>query len=167
MNETRSSKRRQELTTDEDFYRIAKGVQNRSGQKTCSDLTEDRRFREYFGVSVHVAVIAWSLLVEHKKLPSQEEGGGDIEHLLWTMYFLFCYPKTQQGCSAAGGTDERGTGAVDPKTWRKYIWLMIYALADLESEVVSAGFSFCSVLVSFPNTFGLDHIRRQEGPQGP
>ena len=151
---TRSSKRQRELTTTEEFYRIAKGVQNRSGQKSCSNLTEDRRFREYFGVSVHVAIITWSLLVDHEKLPSQEEGGGDIEHLLWKLHFLFCYPKTQQGCSAAGGTDERGRGAVDPKTWRKYIWLMIYALADLESEVVSASLVFVTYFVSFSNTFG-------------
>jgi hypothetical protein len=36
--------------------------------------------------------------------------------------------------SAAGQAD---SGAVDPKTWKKYVWPMIYALADLEAEVVS------------------------------
>ena len=137
MNEEPRAKRRRELTTVEDFYRIAKGIQRRSGQNLCSDATEDRRFRDYFGCSVHVAIIAWSLLVQTGKLPDEDEGPRDIEHMLWAMYFLACYPKTQEGCSAAGTTDK---GAVDPKTWRKYIWPWVHALADLEDDVVSA---FC------------------------
>jgi hypothetical protein len=54
--------------------------------------------------------------------------------MLWRMYFLKCYPPTQEACAAAGQAD---SGADDPKTWKKYVWPMIYALADLESEVVS------------------------------
>jgi hypothetical protein len=50
------------------------------------------------------------------------------------MYFLKCYPCIQEACAAAGQAD---SGAVDPKTWKKYVWPMIYALADLEAEVVS------------------------------
>jgi hypothetical protein len=53
--------------------------------------------------------------------------------MLCAMYFVKCYPLTQEACAAAGDTD---FGAVDPKTWKKYVWAMIYSLADLESEVV-------------------------------
>lgn len=129
------SKRQRELTTVEDFYRVAKEVQRRSGQKLCSDGTEDRRFRDYFGTSVHVAIIAWSLLVQTGKLPNEDDGPRDIEHFLWAMYFLANYPTTQVGCAAAGTAEK---GAVDPKTWRKYIWPWIYSLADLEDDVVSS-----------------------------
>jgi len=53
--------------------------------------------------------------------------------MLWAMYFLKCYPLTQQACAAAGGAD----GAIDLKTWKKYVWPAVYSIADLEAEVVS------------------------------
>lgn len=130
MNQEPRAKRRRELSTEEDFYRLGKEVQNRSGQRLCAESTEDRRFREYFGTSVVVAIIAWTLLYDHEKL----EEGCEIIHMLWAMYFLKCYPLTQEGCAAAGTVAK---GAVDPKTWKKYLWPMIWALADLESIVVS------------------------------
>ena len=144
MDEEPQAKRRRELSTQEDFYRLGKEVQNRSGQKLCAHSTEDRRFREYFGASVTVAMIAWSLLNEHEKL----EVGSEVTHLLWAMYFVKCYPLTQEGCAAAGTAAK---GAVDPKTWKKWVWPMIWALADLESEVVS----FCVLtfkLIMITNT---------------
>jgi hypothetical protein len=108
---------------------MAKEVQRRSGQQICATLTEDRRFRDFFGVGVHVAIITWTLLLKHYLLSSEEA----IPHLLWTLYFLCCYPKQGEGCAAATSNN----GIIDPKTWRKYIWHMIYAIADLESVVVS------------------------------
>ena len=62
------------------------------------------------------------------------EEGAKPEHMLWAMYFLKCFPKTGEGCSAAGTAKK---GAVDPKIWQKYIWPTVYALSDLEREVVS------------------------------
>ena len=129
MDEEPRAKRRRELSSQEDFYRLAKEVQNRSGQKLCADSTEDRRFCEYFGCSAVVAMIAWSLLNEHNKL----DVGSEVTHMLWAMYFVKCYPLTQEGCAAAGTAAK---GAVDPKTWKKWVWPMIWALADLESVVV-------------------------------
>jgi hypothetical protein len=41
MDEELRAKRRRELSSQEDFYRLAKEVQNRSGQKLCADSTED------------------------------------------------------------------------------------------------------------------------------
>jgi hypothetical protein len=140
MNRESQAKRRRDLSTVEDFYRLGKEVQNRSGQKLCADAMEDRRFREYFGLSVHAAINAWDLLHKHDKL----DPGSEVTHMLWAMYFLKCYPRTQEGCAAAGGDS-----AVDPKTWKKYVWPMIYSLADLEAEVVS-NFSFdCCIINHF------------------
>ena len=76
----------------------------------------------------------WTMLVENELLEEDFE----ISHLLWAMYFLKCYPQTEEGCSAAASEN----GAVDPKTWRKHIWPVIYALSDLESAVVSLCIDF-------------------------
>jgi hypothetical protein len=123
------AKRQRDITTLDEFYMMAKDVQRRSGQKINTAETEDRRFREFFGVGVHVAIITWTLLLQHGLLPDEAA----VPHLLWTLYFLTCYPKQEEGCVAAASKN----GAIDPKTWRKYIWPMIYALSDLESVVVS------------------------------
>jgi hypothetical protein len=124
------AKRQRDITTLDEFYMMAKEVQRRSGQEIRAATTEDRRFRDFFGVGVHTAIITWTLLLQNNLLPEEAL----VPHLLWALYFLFCYPKQEEGCAAAG-TKEKG--AVDPKTWRKYIWPMIYALSDLESVVVS------------------------------
>jgi hypothetical protein len=42
------------------------------------------------------------------------------------------YPKQDEGSAAAGGSG----GAIDPKTWRKYAWPMVYAISLLEQHVV-------------------------------
>jgi hypothetical protein len=150
MNDEPRAKRRRDLTMVEDFYRLGKEVQNRSGQKLCVEGTEDRRFREYFGGSVHTAINAWKLLNEHNKL----DEGSEVSHMLWSMYFMKCYPRTQEACAAAGQAD---SGAVDPKTWKKYVWPMIYALADLEAEVVSSFLFICFIFlftnISFSDQF--------------
>jgi hypothetical protein len=54
-------------------------------------------------------------------------------HLLWTLYFLKVYPREAPGCSAVGGSK----GAIDPKTFRKWVWLFIERIAELADEVVS------------------------------
>ena len=123
------AKHQRDIITLNEFLMMAKEVQHQSGQKICADVTEDRHFRDFFGVGVHVAIITWTLLVKNALLPE----GAMVPHLLWAMYFLFCYHKQEEGYAAAAGEK----GAIDPKTWRKYIWPMIYTLSDLESVVVS------------------------------
>ena len=123
------AKRQRDITTVDEFYMMAKEVQHRSGQKINSAQTEDRSSRDFFGVGVHVGIITWTLLSENNLLPE----GAIVPHLLWAMHFLCCYPKQEEGCASAAGEK----GAIDPKTWHKYLWPMIYALSDLESAVVS------------------------------
>lgn len=103
-------------------------MQNKSGRSIGAAMSEDRAFREFFGTSAIVAVVIWRLLVENEMLPE----GGTIMHLLWTLFFFKVYPKQGPACSAAGGSN----GAIDPKTWRKYIWPFVYAIADLEPIVI-------------------------------
>ncbi len=50
------------------------------------------------------------------------EEGAKTEHMLWAMYFLKCYPKTEEGFSVDGTTKK---GIVDPMTWHTYIGLIL------------------------------------------
>ena len=88
-----------------------------------SAQTEDRVFREYFGIGPLVAVILWELLILHRLLLD----GCGIIHLLWTLIFLKEYGKTHQMSNQA---------QVDANTFRKYVWLFIAAISELEVHVV-------------------------------
>ncbi len=59
--------------------------------------------------------------------------GGRPKHLLWALHFMKVYPKQSPGCLAVGAS----TGAVDPKTHRKWVWAFIDAVANLVDTVVS------------------------------
>ena len=125
--------------TATDFYTAAKEMQNRSGDAVGSDTTEDRRFRDFFGVSVVVALIAWDLMVTYDHLPAD----GTIAHFLWALHFMKVYPKQEEGSASAGGSGR----AIDPKTWRNCMWPMIYGLSLLEQHVVRELFCFCCRLI--------------------
>ena len=96
-------------------------------------MPEDRRFQEYFGTGVFTALAAWNLLVEYGFVPEN----GLILHFLWALHFMKVYPLQDAGASAAGGS----SGAIDPKTWRKYLWPFIDSISELESVVVRMNFA--------------------------
>jgi hypothetical protein len=120
------AKHQRGITTLDEFYMMAKEVQRQSGQEIRTATTEDRRFRDFFGVGVHTAIITWTLLLQNNLLPEEAL----VLHLLWALYFLFCYPKQEEGCAAAGMKEK---GAVDPKTRRKYIIHLAHNLCPLRS----------------------------------
>ncbi|KAL7464437.1 hypothetical protein ACHAXS_004777 [Conticribra weissflogii] len=153
-----------------DFYTYGKVVQNRTGKKLDSTISEERRFRDFFGVGVMTAVALWELLNNVDFLPDD----GTILHMLWTLYFFKVYPKQGVLCSGVGGSK----GAVDPKTAQKYIWPFVSAIAALEEVVIKFddriidpchdcyisvdGAYFC-----FPNhgcTFSLHKFKGKSGP---
>jgi len=126
---SRGTKRQKEAEPDvTDFYLLGKEIENRSGSSIGAPGIEDRRFREYFGCAATVALIAWNLLSEHGLL----SGGAVIIHLLWALHFMKVYPKQDAGSAAAGGSSR----AIDVKTWKKYLWPFINALADLKDIVI-------------------------------
>ena len=81
-DQARKRKKESEPTTD-DFYKIGKELQNRSGQNLAANASENRRFREFFGTGANVALIAWQLLVYYDLVPES----GLILHMLWGMFF--------------------------------------------------------------------------------
>ena len=85
---------------------LAHRMYRKGGRKESTAQTENRVFREYFGVAPLVAVTVWELLMQNDLVPE----GGDQVHLLWTLSFLKIYGKTQEISDLA---------CTDPKTFRK------------------------------------------------
>ena len=72
-----------------------------------------------------MALTLWEMLVDNDILPD----GGSLHHFLWCLMFLKIYGKEKTMCSLLGG--------IDPKTFRKWVWIFMDAICELESEVVS------------------------------
>ena len=117
----------------EDVMRIVRQMWNLDPFTGRSTQTEDREFREFFGCGCIVFLSLWGMLVTTGLVLS----GGTFEHLLWTLYFLKCYPKERTGAKVCG---------TEHKTMAKWVWLFIAAIACLEPLVVS----FLFKLVAFP-----------------
>ena len=112
----------------EAFVLAGKDIQRKS-QRIGAVSTEDRAFRKFFGTTAVVTSTLWRLLAANDKILAES----GIKHLLWMLHFLRDYPKLGTTCSMAGGSK----GAVDPKTLRRYIGQLIYAVSDMEPDVVS------------------------------
>ena len=127
-----------------DFLSIGREIQNRSNHRVGTDLSEDARFRSFFGCSAGVALITWTTMIAHSLLPD----GGQIVHMLWALYFMQVYPGGNVGSSQVGSDG----GAVDPKTWRLYLWPFIRGIAGLEMHLVSC-LRFLMLIVYSSNFF--------------
>ena len=122
-------------TLDDAFHCAARDIMNRASRKVGSAAREDRRFREHFGAPFAIVRMVWDMLAEGGLLPEK----GLPKHLLWTLYFLKCYPKKSPGCAAVGGS----RGAIDLKTMRKWVWLFLERICGLADKVVSLFISSC------------------------
>ena len=68
-------------------------------------------------------------------------------HYLWALMFMKIYSSETALCAHAGG--------VDPKTFQKWIWPFILALAELEYTVVSLLFWCISFQLSQTSCYVL------------
>lgn len=102
---------------------VGREIMNRRGQG--SSFTEERRFREHFGCAPPVAAKIWELINPELTVP----GDATVAHMMWSLMFLKMYSKEGTISGIAGGVDE--------KTYRKWVWLFVFAIAELESSVVS------------------------------
>jgi hypothetical protein len=118
--------------TIRDVHIMGKEMMNR-GKKRLGKFkkggTEDRRFRDFFGTFAACALDSWHRLHHFQLTP----GGGRFYHLLWALMFMKIYGKEADLCAHAGDT----SGLVDPKTYRKWVWPFVEALAEMEYNVVS------------------------------
>ena len=99
-------------------------IMNRSG--TGSEETQEHRFKSLFGIPFSIVEILWSII---DPFNDNTLNGVEPKHLLWALMFLKLYGTEDNVVSLAGGCDD--------KTYRKWVWIMIINLSDLEQEVVS------------------------------
>jgi len=108
-----------------DFYvvgleMISKVKHERNASPTANQI---RDFKSQFGVSWHVCADVWNLLNDHNNLGKYTEP----HHLLWSLLFLKVYGNEKTHAALVG---------VTVKTFRKWVWIMIEKLAEMEVIVV-------------------------------
>ena len=103
-----------------------KDMMNRSNKCLRAIGTEERDFRELFGVGLIVALTAWNTLSSLCLIPE----GGQLKHFLWTLCFMKVYARQGPMSILCNGADH--------KTIQKWVWQFITALACLEPDVVCA-----------------------------
>ena len=111
--------------TPPDMTHILQVGQEIMGQSssTPGSMTEDCRFRAVFGCGPLVALVLSGIVLTEPMVIS----GATVVHMLWALMFLkVCSNKTAM--STMSGVDE--------KTFRKWPWVLIEAISDLESSVV-------------------------------
>ena len=113
-------------STETEIIKTAREIWYRGkNSKVKAASSEDRDFLEFFGCGLSVVSEVWDVLQKEDVLPED----GLTCHLLWALMFMKIYGKEKNLCTLAGG--------VDKKIFRKWAWLFIIAIANLESSVVS------------------------------
>ena len=107
------------------ILRVARQMWQRDPDVERASSSEEKDFRSHFGCSPPVCATLWNHLKVTDLLPE----GGTQDHLLWSLMFLKVYGKQRQMCTLAGG--------VDHDTFRKWTWLFLDAIVQLEPLVVS------------------------------
>lgn len=82
-----------------------------------SKFVAERRFSSFFGVTPHICCIIWN------KCKPMVPIGGEAKHLLWCLSFLKQYAVEHY---------RRSIFNADEKTIRKWTWLFVKILSDLD-----------------------------------
>ena len=114
-------------------------IMRKSSRRSFS--TFDRRFRSHFGTTPSICTIIWERLDPYHTI-ELEYRGVKVKHLLWALMFMKMYCAEHIHASLAG---------VDEKTFRKWSWIFIDAIAGLEYEVVRSIKKFYSYMQDMNN----------------
>jgi hypothetical protein len=117
----------------DDFLSLGLAIVMADASRRHACKTEARRFNAHFGIEPAVVAILWS------KLVPQVRNGNCIadrvmapylkpKHLLWCLLFLKSYA-TFDIIACQVGADE--------KTVRKWVWLVVLWISDMQDDVVS------------------------------
>ncbi len=116
------------LSLNTESYWFEKGYELICGHppKSQNEYTT-RIFRQHFGCSPLVVSKCWNLLGDDNTRIEEDK----IEpcHLLWALLFLKVYGKESTNTNLCKCSD---------KTFRKFTWRVLFALSDLESDLVSS-----------------------------
>ena len=86
-----------------------------------------RKFRSHFGTTSIVCAIIWKKIYDDENT-AQHLKGAKPEHLLWCLLFLKVYSGEAVHASLVG---------CDEKTFRKWAWTFVTAIADMHDDFVS------------------------------
>jgi hypothetical protein len=127
------------------FNAMGMALMNRSGGGGSS-ATQRRRFVSFYGASSRVCHQLWHLLLKAQimaEFPALKQ-----EHLLWALFFLKVYGTENVQASIV---------AVDEKTYRKWIWIVIEWMSNLDvvsyfrkKNLLFASCFYSPLLFSFP-----------------
>jgi hypothetical protein len=128
---TQAPKRQRESAPDkEDIIRCARDMMNKSCYVVKAPASEDRTFRTLFGCKAEAALAVWTMLITMGDVPL----GGTITYFLWSLLFMKVYGSTDVLLKVAGNPDA--------KTFRKWVWLFIPRIANLQPQFVSTDIRF-------------------------
>lgn len=118
-----------------------------------SFATEYRHFRAHFGIAPSTCALLWKAVSHnHYILPPK----GQPEHLLWALLYLKLYDSDEVLADLVG---------VDVKTFCKWSWSFVLAIAKLKPQVVSIlSMCICEFLHCVADTSLLVYCIRSFGP---
>ena len=103
---------------------IRRGRKTYRSDETFSTITSRRYFLSYFGTTPWVCSFLWAMLKPFETMPR----GVKPCHLLWALMFMKVY---------ATETVHAGIARCDEKTFRKWSWLFVKGISQLETCFVS------------------------------
>lgn len=122
------------IIPQKDFYFLGDQIMCTNKEERCEvpggklrHLVKENmsRFVSHFGTTPLICQCLWAFLIQFKVgIPK----GGRPYHLLWALLFMKLYASEQVLANMVGTT---------PKTFRKWIWPFVAAIARLEPIVVS------------------------------
>ena len=125
--------------TEEDFEQRGAEIARR---KVASSLrTRQRRFSAWFHSTPREVAITWNLLCLEGYLDELGPNSVNPDHLLWALMFMKVYTNETVFCSIAGCCE---------KTFRKWVWFYMEAIANLDVKVVSLYLLFFAWLSILP-----------------
>ena len=90
-----------------------------------SEKEQKKDFAHFFGTCPVVCADLWNRLDPINKINTKAQP----RHLLWSLLFLYKYYDEKSNCQIVG--------IKDPKEFRKWTWVFVKQIADLECDIVS------------------------------
>jgi hypothetical protein len=117
------------LFDENDFLKLGLFIVGRRVVKSCK-IARDR-FQSSFGTEPVVVADLWHRLMDCRRW--SERNKCKPSHLLWALMFIKTYGKEM---------DMAARARCDEKTWRKWVWIVLYGINLLKHDVVR-GFDEC------------------------
>ena len=124
------------MVEPEEFQLHARIMMRRHSDLSGCVAVESMRFRAMFGISAEICSHLWKMIDPCDFTMGK---GAKTCHLLWALMLLKLYATEATLCALAGGVDE--------KTFRKWSWRFVSAIAELTPNVVGKYSAYCNTVI--------------------